>query len=335
MKSMLSCLSVLVLACVASAQVPIGTQQARCDLQVRVTDDQGNPVKAWGLFATPFGVVALKADPNGVLYVGDRNSQLSVYAYGVDRMAFALGADGYCDTKRVIELPPVQGCLTCGTGSIKLVETVDVVLAASVQSARATSGAGSSTGGTQPPVNPPMCQYEERFVRSYTALCHDSTTNFASVSYVNGVCASPLDWSNSTANKQSYTATWSSSLTNEAQMQIEKALSNKLKVTVSGSATREWSYEQTVTFQGKLGGAPLPGMCGYACMNTVQRVFVTEKWIRCCVRQNGYGCLEWGDWRRDPRYGPIETRVNTGYCTTEMRLYPCATPPPVIPSCAN
>lgn len=204
-----------------------------------------------------------------------------------------------------------------------------------MQAARLSQTGAGGTTGTQPPQNPPMCQYEERFVRAYTALCHDSTTNFAAVSYVNGVCASPLDWSNSTANKQSYTVTWSATLTNEAQASIEKVLSNKLTSTITGSSTRSWSYEQTVTFQGKLGAQRLTGMCGYACMNTVQRVIVTEKWIRCCVRQNGYGCLEWGDWRRDPRYGPIETRVNTGYCTTEMRLYPCATPPPVIPGCAN
>ncbi len=337
MKTMLP---MLLLACASVAQIPLDTQQSRCDLQVRVVDQAGVEIPtARGEFFSPFGVlIDVKADQHGVLYCGARDSQLSVFPYGSD-LVFLVHADGYASQKVFFTLPPVLGCTTCGQGDVKLVESLDVALELAgvslLQAGGPTTADQPATAPTDDASNPPMCQYEERFVRAYSALCHESTSNFASVSYVNGVCASPLDWSNTTANKQTYTATWSSNLTAEASSSIEKVLSGKLKSTLSTGGSREWSYDQTVTFQGKLGSKNLPGMCGYACMNTTQRVIVTERWIRCCARQNGWGCLEWGDWRRDPRYQPIETRVNTGYCTTEMRLYPCNNPPPVIPSCAQ
>lgn len=319
-----------ILPTILAAQVPLEVQATRCDALVLVRNELGQPLEAAVTFVIPLGRVlhTVYTDSLGVAYCGDRDSELSVFAYGRDAVAFHVTSPGYRDVNVVRPLDAVQG--TCPAPT-KVVETFGVTMIPTTGPMFPPTPVAARTVGQQPVA---MCQYREDFVRSYTAMCHESTANYASVYITHGVCASPVDWSNSTSQTQEYTYTWSDEVTSEATASIEKVLGSKLsaKKTETGKIVNE--FKSTVLFQGKLGvNAVQATLCGYSCMNATQRIIVTQRMVRCCLRQNGFGCIQWGEWRNK---GPeTETRVSTGYCTTESALFPCATPPNPIPSCAR
>jgi hypothetical protein len=312
----------------AALNVPNDMQGSRTDALVIVTNAiTGTPVQEAAVtFVIPVtkSLYTTHTDANGVAYCGDRDSQLSVFELGQDSITFAVDMPGFETEKVSVELPPVEGKCVNVT---KAAQTFAVALWPHGQRKE------EHTTAVPPPVAD--CEYREVFVRSFTALCEESTSNYASVFITHGVCASPIDWSNTTTQTKQFETSFSLELEQEAQVKIGKLLGAKLKQSVSISGAAEWSYTSTVVFQGKLGVNPLLNtLCGHACMNASQKVIVTQRERRCCVTPGTlYGCNQWGPWIAVGQ--PIETRVNTGYCTTEAALYPCANPPSPLPRCAQ
>jgi hypothetical protein len=326
-------LAALLVCAAMPAQVPPEIQGIRTDALVYVTDELGTKLPETAVtFIVPIGqaLVTVYTDQNGVAYCGDRNSALSVFEFGRDDISFLVQRPGFVDARVCSRLPAVENVCTtntkvCQTFHVRMVPTTGSVLPP------VTTSVPTPTTGVQ---NPPMCQYREVFIRDYSVLCHQSTMNYASVFITHGVCASPIDWSNTDSQKREYEVSWSTEITAEASRTIEKVLGAKLATKHTDSGKEVKSHTSTVVFQGKLGTNALPAtLCGYACMNASQKVIVTQLEVRCCIRQNGYGCLEWGAWRS--KGGPTETRVNTGFCTTEAALYLCASPPNPLPGCAQ
>ncbi|MFN9754872.1 MAG: hypothetical protein ACK58X_00520 [Planctomycetota bacterium] len=326
-------LAAFLLCAAVSAQVPPEIQDIRTDALVYVTDELGTKLpEAAVTFVVPIGqvLVTVYTDQNGIAYCGDRDSQLSVFQFGQDDIAFSVQRPGFNDAAVRASLPAVENACNvntkvCQTFHVRMVPTTGSVLPPETPAHVPTMTAVQ---------NPPMCQYREVFVRDYTALCHESTMNYASVFFTHGVCASPIDWSNTDSQKREYEVSWSTEITAEASQTIEKVLGAKLGTKHIEAGKEVRTHTSTVVFQGKLGTTPVSTtLCGYSCMNASQKVIVTQLEVRCCIRQNGYGCLEWGVWRS--KGGPTETRVNTGFCTTEAALYPCANPPSPIPGCAR
>lgn len=319
----------LFLAATVLAQVPVTIQNTRTDALVLVTDEvTGDPiVEAAVTFVIPVtsSLHTVWTDQNGVAYCGDRNSELSVFEFGRDAIAFEVARIGYQSASVASALPATEGkcqhvTKACQTFAVSLLPN-------------GTVRKDGHTSAVTPPLT--TCEYREVFVRAYTALCEESTSNYASVFITHGICASPIDWSNTTSQSKKFDTSFSIELETEASAKIGKVLGAKLTQSVSASGASEWSYSSTVVFQGKLGVNPLPAaLCGHSCMNASQKVIVTQRERRCCITPGAlYGCNEWGPWT--PTGQPIETRVNTGYCTTEAALYPCATPPTPRPGCAQ
>ena len=334
----------LILCATVTAQVPTEVQGIRTDALVYVTDELGTRLPESAVtFVVPVGqtLVTVYTDQNGVAYCGDRDSALSVFEFGQDSISFMVQRPGFVDAHVDSTLPPVENACSvntkvCQTFHVRMVPTTGSVLPKEEHEVvKDETDIGQAvldmTTGVQ---NPPMCQYREVFVRDYTALCHESTMNYASVFITHGVCASPIDWSNTDSQKREYETSWSTEITAEASRTIEKVLGAKLGTKHTESGKEIKTHTSTVVFQGKLGTTALPAtLCGYSCMNASQKVIVTQLEVRCCIRQNGFGCLEWGAWRDKGK--PTETRVNTGFCTTEAALYLCATPPSPMPRCAQ
>lgn len=308
------------------AQAPVEIQNTRTDALVLVVNGQtGLPIQEAAVtFVVPIGsvLVTVYTDANGVAYCGDRHSDLSVFEFGRDTIAFTVDALGFPSESLAVELPPVEG---------KCVNTTKACQTFLVEMGKKDSG---QTTASQPPAAT-QCEYREVFVKSYTALCEESTANYASVFITHGICASPIDWSNTTSQTKTFETSFSIELETEASAKIGKVLGAKLTQSVSASGGAEWTHKSTVVFQGKLGVNPVATtLCGHACMNAAQKVIVTQRERRCCVTPGTlYGCNEWGPWVAVGQ--PIETRINTGYCTTEAALYPCATPPSPLPRCAQ
>lgn len=329
-------LAAFLLCAAVSAQVPPEMQGIRTDALVYVTDELGTKLPESAVtFVVPIGqaLVTVYTDQNGIAYCGDRDSQLSVFQFGLDEIVFTVQRQGFTTATVNASLPAVENVCNvntkvCQTFHVRMVPTTGSVLP---PPAVVVTDSKSDWTAVQ---NPPMCQYREVFVRDYSALCHESTMNYASVFFTHGVCASPIDWSNTDSQKKEYEVSWSTEITAEASRTIEKVLGAKLGTKHTDAGKEVKTHTSTVVFQGKLGTTPVSTtLCGYSCMNASQKVIVTQLEVRCCIRQNGYGCLEWGAWRA--KGGPTETRVNTGFCTTEAALYPCATPPSPLPRCAQ
>lgn len=321
-------LAALLLIAALPAQVPPEIQAVRTDALVLVTHSvTGQPIQEAAVtFAIPLtqSLYTVHTDQNGVAYCGDRNSELSVFEFGRDAIAFEVSHPSFASEHVACELPPVEGkCVnvtkTCQTFAVQL---------GPKKKEEWTVG--------QPATPPPVpCEYREVFVKSYTALCEESTFNYASVFITQGVCASPIDWSNTTSQTKKFEVGFSHKLTSEATAKVGKVLGAKLSASTSITGDAEWSYASTVVFQGKLGtNAVAATLCGHACMNAAQKVIVTQPQRRCCIQPGTlYGCNLWGEW--EDWGAEVETRVNTGYCTTEAKLYPCASPPTPIPGCAQ
>lgn len=311
-----------------TCQVPIDIQNTRTDALVIVLNDQtGDPVaEAAVTFFIPVGNLThtVYTDRLGVAYCGDRESEFSVFEFGRDMISFTVSHPFFVTHRTCVMLPAVEGNCTHVTKSC---QTFAVRL----------GGGGTTSASWPPPVvtTNPLCEYREVFVRAYTALCEDSTANYASVFITHGVCASPIDWSNTTSQTRRFEASFSSTLTAEANGAITKVLGGRMAITTNAAGEAEWTYNSTVVFQGKLGVNPVnAALCGHACMNAAQKVIVTQKQKRCCIQPGAlWGCNQWGAWGNDGP--PTETRVNTGYCTTEAALYPCANPPVPLPGCAK